>query len=204
MRRIKKRYAIGAIAVVFVAVAILLWCKFDGVVSVHRGFRAANAARVHSVRIHPSLHPLKMRREPGVLFKQRLVWSGPYCLRVILRDHDRVFQKARMNRCSLKSIDETWKVELAPSGQSVGWKDFNDLRWTNKFNQTCFHANIPHKGTAANPYNIDLPEAGQAFILDMEFELMSDDIAKSFRKTFTLKLSRNSYLSYSFNRMVAP
>ena len=203
MIRIKKRYAIPAIGVIFMVVAILLWCKFDGVVDVHRGFQPGRAVRVHNVRIVPFLDPNKMRRKPGVLFKQRLVWSGPYCLGVMLRDYARVFQKARLTRCSLKSIDETWKADLAPSRLSIGWKDFNDLKWTDKYNQTGFRANIPHQGTAANPYNIVLPKSVATFILDMEFELMSDDTAESFRKTFTLKPSRNSYSSYGFSRMVA-
>lgn len=82
-------------------------------------------------------------------------------------------------------------------------KNLNDLKWTDKLSRTGFHANMPHKGTAANPYNIVLPKGAKTFILDMEFELMSDDTAESFRKTFTLKPSRNSYLSYGLSRMIA-
>ena len=194
MTRIKKRYAIPAAGVICVAatVLVLVWCKRDGVVSVHRGFRAASA-RVDSVRIDASLVPHKMRREPGVLFKQRLIWSGPYLVRVLLRDDDQAFQQFRMTRCSLQNSDGTWRADLTPLELRSGWKDFNDPKWTDKLTFTGFHSD----------HHIDLPEDVRTFILDIEFELMSDDTAESFQKTFTLKPSRNSYSSYGIDRMIA-
>jgi hypothetical protein len=144
-----------------------------------------------------------MSREPGVLFKQRLVWSGPYSLSISLRGYDRVFQKARLTRCTLRSRDETWKADLSVSERYRGWRDFNHLKSTHKFNSTGFEAKIPDKDTEANRYNIDLPEGVHTFILDMKFELMSDDTAESFTKTVILKRSRNSYSSYGLDRMIA-
>jgi hypothetical protein len=202
MKRIKKRYLIPALGLVCLATAVLLWCKLDGVVSVHRGFSPGRGVRVHNVRVRPYLRPATKSREPGTLFKQRLVWSGPHMLRISMRDYAREFQKARLIRCRLQSSDGAWAAELAPSAASGGWHEVADLKWTDEFNEIVFIA-VPHDAVGSAIHNIDLPAGVRTFSLELHFELAAGDYAETFEETITLRRRANSYQSYGLSRMMA-
>ena len=139
MKRLKKRHITVAAIFICLMSGSLLWCKMDGVVSVRRGFAPRQVLNIEGVHLHPYLIPSEMRREPGRLFKQRIVWDGPYSLRGSFRDHSRKFQQARLHSCTLRNGDGTWSRTLAEAEMPLGWEHpFQDIRWTDEFNELVF------------------------------------------------------------------
>lgn len=200
MKRLKKRYIVVAtIALALIGVS-LLWCKLDGVVSVHRGFEPRQVLNIEGVDLHPYLLPSQMRREPGRWFKQQILWDGPYSLRVSFRDHSRKFQEARLQSCTLRSSDGAWNQTLVEAETPLEWEQsFQDPRWTDDFNELVFVAGAGSK--RAN--DIVLPRDIGTFVLEITFDLTSSEKTESYQRTIELRQAPNSYSSYGFDRMIA-